>query len=324
LQWNIDDVPLFVAVVRENGFSAAARALHVPKSTISTAVSRLETALGVRLLDRNSRNVRMTGDGEVFYRQSLMIMEQVREADAMISGLRAEPAGRLSVALPPAFTQEIVAPHLAAFQKTYPDIDLDILVTTHTIDVLNDQLDIAVVVGPLEDSDMISRTLVSGRLIWVSSRAYLDENEIGDTLESLQPHVTICEKRYGIARMPVHAGAQARVIDLSRGITHVNSPLVVRQAVQNGAGVSLLPHHYCIDQLADGGLVQVCKHIAFDLEASKLTVVYPSRRLMSPRTRAFLDFLNRICARLGPRVAADVAGDTGQGPDRSRDHDLMP
>lgn len=297
MKWNIDDVPAFLAVVEHNGFTAAARALDMPKSTVSKSVSRLEDAIGLRLLDRNSRNLRITSEGETFRRQALLIMEQVREADAAMAGLSAVPSGRLVAALPPAFCQEMVSPNLPAFRRDYPEVVLDLIVTTHAIDVLREEVDIAVVVGPQDDSDLISRTLFSGRLVWVARPDYLETNRLGEGPEALLEHVHLCEKRYGLRRMPVRVHGHLTHIDLTLGITHVNDPLSVRRAVLNGAGVSLLPELYCRQHLREGSLVEVSKHISFDLSASVLSVVYPSRRLMSPKTRVFLEFLERVCRR---------------------------
>ncbi|MFZ2101669.1 MAG: LysR family transcriptional regulator [Oricola sp.] len=296
MHWNIDDVPVFVAVVEQNGVTAAARALKMPKSTVSKALARLEEALGLRLIDRNSRNLRVTGEGETFYRQALMIMEQVRETDAAMAGLSAVPSGRLSAALPPAFCQEIVAPNLALFRRDYPEIELELIVTGHGVDILRDQVDVAVVVGPQGDSELISKTLFSGRLLWVASPDYLAGNTLGDSPEDLLAHIQICEKRYGLARLPVRVDGEAVHLDLARRVAHVNDPLSVRRAVLGGAGVSLLPELYCRRHLREGSLAEVAGHVSLDLSASVLSVVYPSRRLVSPKTRAFLEFLDRVVA----------------------------
>jgi len=296
MKWKIDDVPIFAAVVEKNGITAAAEHLGMPKSTVSTAIARLETGLGLRLIDRNSRNLRITGEGETFYRHAQRIVEQVTEANAMMAGHTAVPSGRLSVAVPPAFSQEIMARHLAGFRARWPAVELDLNITTHGLELIRDQVDVAVVVGPLEDSDYIARTLVSGRLLWVTSPAYLPRLDAEPQLESLSRHVQLCEKRYGLARVPVRIDGKAGHIDLLHGVSHVNDPLVVRRAVMAGAGVSVLPAHYCREQLRDGLLVEVFQPIEFDLAASKLTVIYPSRRLVSPRVRVFLEFLSEICA----------------------------
>lgn len=294
MKWNIDDVPIFLAIVEQNGITAAARMLGMPKSTVSTALTRLEHAIGLRLIDRNSRNLRVTGEGDTFYRQAVLIMEQVREADGAMAGLTAVPSGRLSVALPPAFAQEVVAPHLAGFRAEFPEIELDLIITAHGVGLLRDSVDLAVVVGPQEDSELMSKTLLAGTLIWVTSPAYLDRVGRDQVQGDILPHVQICEKRYGIANMPVHLKGRATHINLQKGISHANDPLVVRRAVLDGAGVSPLPNRYCRDQLASGALIEVRTDLTFDIEASKLTVVYPSRRLISPRTRVFLAFLGQI------------------------------
>ena len=299
MRWAIDDIPIFAAVVEHGGMSAAADALGMPKSTISTAVSRLEKGLGLRLFERNLRSLRLTEEGTAFYRHAQMILEQVREADATVAGLRAEPSGRLTVALPPAFCQEIVAPQLARFHHAYPKIKLDMLINPHGVDLLRDQADVAVVVGPLADSELVVRTLIAGPLIWVASPAYLAGRTLGPGLEDLQGHLQICEQRYGLAAMPVHVDGQAARIDLSAGLSHVGNPLVVREAVVKGAGIAPLPRHYCQDQIASGALVEVYDHVTFDVAASTISLVYQGRRLVSPRLRAFVDFLADACRRRG-------------------------
>ncbi|GAB4260223.1 MAG: LysR family transcriptional regulator [Pararhodobacter sp.] len=307
MKWKIDDVPIFVAVVEKNGISAAATALGMPKSTVSTAISRLEHGLGLRLIERDSRNIRVTGEGEAFYRRCLRIVEQVREADAAMAGHTAVPAGLLKVALPPAFCQEILAPRLARFRALFPGVDLDLYITTHGIEMIRDQVDVAIVVGPLEDSELIARPLITGPLIWVSSPDYAPRVRDALGARDICQHVQICERRYGVSRLPVHIDGKAAHLDLSRGLTHVNDPLVVRRAVMSGAGISLLPRHYCREQLSDGSLIAVCTHVTFDLSASRLTAIYPSRQFMPPRVRVFLEFLQEICAQVS-LPESDAAG----------------
>jgi DNA-binding transcriptional LysR family regulator len=285
-------------VIEQNGITAAAEVLGMPKSSVSNAVARLERALGLRLIERDSRNLRITPEGEVFYRKALPIVEQATEADAAMAGLTAVPSGRLSVALPPAFSQEVFAPHLAGFARAYPEIELDITVSSHGAALIRDQVDVAVAVGPLEDSDLVSVVLISGPLVWVTSPGYAATLPAEVDERAISSHVLLCEKRYGLARLPVHVAGRAATIDLSHGVSHVNDPLAVRRAVLHGAGVSVLPRHYCREQLADGSLIEVWTSVAFDLAASKLTAIYPSRRLLSPRVRVFVNHLKAICAPL--------------------------
>lgn len=294
MKWHLDDVPIFLAVVEQAGISAAARALGAPKSTISAALSRLESGLGLRLLDRSTRTLRLTAEGEAFRRQAQLIVEQAKEADALMGGLGAKPSGRLTVALPPAFAQDLVAPHLPRFRLLHPEVDLEIVVTTQGAAMVRDSVDLAVVVGALEDSELVSRTLLEPELIWVASPKWLQAHTLGQSLEDVRAQVQICETRYALRRLPLRVHGEEAHIDLSRGVVKVNHPLVVRRVVLEGGGISLLPHPYCADALAQGRLVQVLPHIRFAQVGSRLTVVYPGRRLLSPRVRVFLEFLTDL------------------------------
>jgi DNA-binding transcriptional LysR family regulator len=295
MNWNLDDLPLFVAVCDHMNITAAADELGLAKSTISKALTRLEQGIGVRLLERNSRNIRITSEGRVFLEQARLILEQVNEADATMAGLVSEPAGPLVVALPMAFAREIVAPRLRRFYERFPAIELEIVITSHPVDVIRDRIDLAVQVGHLDDSELIARRLYESRLCWVTTPGYLASHGLNGGIESLVPHIRICEKRYGIERFPVRVNGEKRQLDLSRGIIHVNDPIAVRESVLNGLGVTLLPDQYCKRHLDRGELVQVFKHVEFEASASVLTAVYPSRRLLSNKTRAFLEFLVEIC-----------------------------
>lgn len=296
MKWNLDDLPVFLAVVEHAGISTAARVLRAPKSTVSAALTRLETGLGVRLLERSSRNLRLTTEGETFCRQAQMIVEQAREADAVIAGLVATPSGRLIVALPPAFSQDFVAPRLMAFRARYPALELEIIVTSHGESLVRDTVDLAVVVGPLKNSQLVSRTLLEPELIWVASPRWLRSHKPGDGLDAVRAQVHICETRYAVRRLAVQIDGEKAHLDLSRGVIKVNNPLVVRRVVAEGGGVSLLPRPYCDELLAQQQLVQVLRHIRFAQAGSRLTAVYSSRRLQSPRVRAFLDFLAEMTA----------------------------
>jgi len=294
MKWHLDDLPVFLAVVDQAGISAAARTLGAPKSTVSAALSRLESGLGLRLLDRSSRTLRLTAEGEAFRRQAQLIVEQANEADALMGGLGSKPSGRLTVALPPAFAQDLVAPHLPRFRARHPEVDLEIIVTTQGAAMVRDSADLAVVVGALEDSEMVSRTLFEPELIWVASPKWLEAHCLGDTLEAVRAQIQICETRYAQRRLMLHVHGEETYIDLSRGVMKVNHPLVVRRVLLEGGGVSLLPRPYCTEALAQGRLVQVLPHLRFAQVGSRLTVVYPGRRLLSPRVRVFLEFLTEL------------------------------
>ncbi|QJR18132.1 LysR family transcriptional regulator [Pelagibacterium halotolerans] len=298
MQFQLDDIPVFAAIVDQNGISAAARQLGMSKSAVSKILTRLEQAIGTRLIDRNSRNLRITADGETFYRQCQPIIEQAENARAVMGGLLAEPVGRLVVAVPPAFAREVLSPHLPGFTSLYPGIELEIIVTTQKLDILRDQIDLAVVVGAIEDTDLVARPLYQGRLMWVTSARYAAGYDLGHTSDDLLSHLRICETRYAHAGIAIREGGVRRRLPLSNGVVKVNDPIIVREAIMNGMGISFLPDQYCRSPLQSGDLVEIYDKVQFDQDASVLSAVYPSRRLLSNRTRAFLDFLLSTCRRL--------------------------
>jgi DNA-binding transcriptional LysR family regulator len=313
MKWRIEDIPVFHAVVATGGMTGAARSLGMPKSSVSKSVARLEQDLGIRLFDRNSRRVRVTREGELFFQQCQKILDQVSEADAVMTGLVGVPSGRLSVALPPAFCEEILAPKLAEFHRRYPRIELDVEATTRAIDMLADRFDIAVVVGVQEDSELAQKVLIGGRLIWVTSPAYLAAHDIGDDVRALERHLMICERRYGDRTLMIKQHGHLLRFDVGAHVARINNPLAVRRAVAHGAGVSFLPEHYCVELLGEGRLVEIGREVVFDTRAAQLTAIFPSRKLISSRARAFLDFLEEICA--GPARG-------GAAPATTSSHDL--
>lgn len=299
--WSLDDLPIFLAVVEHNGVTAAAVALGLSKSTVSKALQRLEDAMSLRLMERNSRNIRLTTEGEVFYRQGLAIMEQVQAANHLMGGLSSSPVGPLTVALPIAFAREYVAPRLPQFHQRYPKVDLEIIMTSQSVDIIRDQIDLAVVVGGLVNSELIARTLIQSQLIWVSSPSYVATHEFKPTTESLKSHIQVIESRYSARQFPLRIEEKKQSIDLVTGVVRINDPIAVREAVLNGAGVAPLPHHYCQRLLNSGELVQVYDQIECAANAATLSVVYPSRRFMSNKARAFLDFLIEIAESIPSR-----------------------
>lgn len=294
MHWNIDDTPIFIAVIDRQGISAAAIHLAISKSKVSKVITRLEEALGVRLLERNSRNIRITSEGQAFYQQCLLINEQVAATKNVMSGLTSKPSGKLVVALPVAFCREFVSRHLEGFYQQYPQITLEIIVTSHPVDIIREQIDIAVVVGTLSDSELIVKPLYEGGLVWITSPAYLANNVLGESVADLMGHLRICETRYASHKFLIRYQGQKLDLDLGGNISYINDPTSVREAVLHGCGVSVLAEQYCKQQLRDGELVAVYPKIGFATGVAKLSAIYPSRRLISNKTRAFLDFLGQI------------------------------
>ena len=301
MKWNVDDLPCFVAVADLGGISAAARALNIPKSSVSRVLSRLEDGLGLQLFVRGSRALRLTHDGAQFYRHAGRILEQVDAATAELAGLGETPRGRLTVALPMAFGREIVGPRLADFQAHYPDIRLDVRIGSSLPDPLREQIDVAVVVGMPPDSDLIQQRLIDTPLIWIADPQTADSLPATFDAAHIGRFIQAVETRYATNSF-LFAGedaAQIRMeLDLTR-VMQVNDPLIVRDLVAAGSGLSFAPQLYCREAITGGALVQMYPETRI-LAESSLSLLYPGHRLLPMKARVFIEFLKDICGQHRP------------------------
>lgn len=296
MKWNVDYLPAFMAVADHGGISAAARVLGQPKSSLSRMISRLEEDVGLQLFLRGPRDFSLTQDGALFYQHAVRICEQVDAASAELSGHGDAPRGRLAVALPMAFSREVVSPNLPRFLAEYPDLRLDIRISSFMPDLARDQIDMAVVVGSLPDSDFVQQALVAAPLIWIASPQIAASLPQSPDPALLASKVQVIETRYAETKLPIHAanGDRANARLDTDSMVQVNDPLIVRDMVASGYGVGFAPDIYCRAAIAEGTLVQMAPQYRIAHE-SRLSLLHPSRRLMPAKTHAFITFL-RACS----------------------------
>ena len=240
MKWNVDDLPIFLAVNDKQSISAAARHLGMPKSSVSRILNRLEDSLDIRLFDRNTRQMRLTAEGEIFVMHATTILDQVHLADATLSGIRHAPSGVLKVSLPMAFSREIIGGRLAEFSDQYPDITLQITVSAQPVNLLREDLDLAFMVGPIEDSELVGQQISDTPLIWVASTSYANKLTLAPKLSDLRPHLRFCERRYQTNRLPIRTPSGRQFLDTSH-LMSVNDPVILRDIALQGGGVALLP-----------------------------------------------------------------------------------
>lgn len=292
MKWNVDHLPVFLAVADMRGITGAAKRLSMPKSTVSRVLSKLEEDLDLRLFDRNSRTFRLTAEGEMFRNHAQMIMDQVYSANEVISGLRHSPSGVLKVSMPMAFSRDIISRHLAQFDKAYPDLVLQLMVTSHQVNLLREDLDLAFIVGLPDDSESVVQKIVESPLIWVAAPNYAAEFQLHHDHNNLTPHLRFCERRYASDKLIVKTSQGKQHINTS-DLMSVNDPVILRDIVRDGGGVALLPALYCYEDIANGKLVEVFQ----DIEPEDKATVYalmPSRRLQPQKARLFIEFVQKI------------------------------
>jgi DNA-binding transcriptional LysR family regulator len=291
---DITSLRAFARIADLGSISGAARSLRSPKSSVSRSLVRLEEAVGAALIERSTRHLRLTDAGLLLQRHARRILDEVGEAENAIGGLIGVPSGTLRVSVPFTFAAGPLAPMLPAFLARYPQVRVVLTVDNRSIDLLTEEIDVAIRIGPLPDSELIARRLTSFALRLYASPAYLAARGTPQTTDDLAAHTLIAshDRRY-VWHLRTAAGA-VQAFEVVPG-TVVPEPAVVKTMLIAGAGIARLPDFDAAEALADGTLVRVLPQLEGDsVEAHAL---YPSHRSLSAKVRVFIDAL---VVHLGP------------------------
>ncbi|HJR11856.1 MAG TPA: LysR substrate-binding domain-containing protein [Rhodanobacteraceae bacterium] len=289
---DLNDLYFFAAVVEYGGFSAASRALNVPKSRLSKRVSQLEDGLGVRLLQRTTRKFVVTEAGERFYRHCQAMLAEARAAAEDVAALRGEPSGLVRLSCPVSLAQSLLAPLLPAFLSRHPQVQLRVLSSNRRVDVIGEGFDIAIRVRDKLDSDaeLVARSFGPKRVVLVASPAFLAEHGEPRSPQDLSalPVLSLFEQE-GEQNWELYDGTCAKTTVPVRPRLVSGEFRVLIEAAMQGIGIAWVPEQSCIEELRDGRLRVVLPD--WGLPQGILHIVYPSRRGMLPAVRALVDFL---------------------------------
>lgn len=295
---NLDDLRLFVAVVDAGGFSAAARALGGRKAHVSRRVQELERALGARLLERTTRAVRLTEVGAAVYERAVQAVALAREARDIVASRRSEPGGVLRVSATELLTDLVLRPVIFHYLRKFPRVSVEIDVTSRHVDLVRDRFDLALRVGVTTDSNLVGRVLGKGRALYVAAPGFLRtiaRLEDPKDLERVDAVVISGAPAWTFERDHKRAVVRPRARLLTSSYT------VAHEAALEGLGLVRLPSYHVAADLKSGRLEQVLDD--WTAREVSISVVYPSRDLIPPKTSAFLELLTRHVARrplLGP------------------------
>lgn len=285
---------IFTRVVESASFTRAADTLGLPRSSVSAAVQTLEARLGTRLLHRTTRKVAPTQDGAAFYERCLRLIEDMDEAENLFRRSASGPTGRLRVDLPSRIGRLIVAPALPEFLARYPGIDIDLGMTDRAVHLIEESVDCALRVGPLEDSSLIARPFGSLRLINVASPDYLERHGTPLTPADLADHFAVNYASPSSGRVEEWEwieGGEARTVAVPGRIS-VNSAEGSIACCLAGVGLIQIPAFDVIDHLRDGRLVEVMpNHCAAPMP---MALLYPHRQHLSRRLKVFADWLEGL------------------------------
>lgn len=278
----------FARIAELGSVSGAARALKLPKSSVSRSLMRLEEAVGAALVERSTRHLRLTDAGLLLQRHARRILDDVGEAENAIGGLVGVAKGDLRVSAPFTFAAGPLASMLPAFLERFPEIRIAMSIDNRIVDLLTEDFDIAIRIGPLADSGLIARRLTTLKLWACASPTYLARKAPITCPKDLLGHVLLAHgHKQEKWRFSTAAGVESEV-ELSAS-TVIPEPDVVRTMLLAGAGVGMLPDFHARHHLATGELVRVLP----DLESGSVDVhaLYPSHRSLSAKVRVFIDAL---------------------------------
>jgi DNA-binding transcriptional LysR family regulator len=289
-----DTMRVFTRVVERRSFTLAADDLGLPRSTVTDAVKQIEARLGVRLLERTTRHVSPTLDGEAFHRRCLSLIAELEDAESAFGGAR--PKGLLRVEVQGTLARHFLLPSLPGFFTEYPDIELNMSESDRWIDLIREGVDCVLRFGQLPDSDMIARRVVTLERLTCAAPNYLDRYGVPEGPDALDGHRMIGLRSLTTGRLRpmefVMAGS-LREIPLPV-IMSVTGPESYLATARLGLGLVQVPRFHVEDDLARGTMVQVLS--PYPPPTVPVSLLYPRNRQLSPRVRVFIDWVLRAFA----------------------------
>lgn len=287
---DLNEIVIFARVVDAQSFTKAARALELPKSTVSRKISELEDRLGARLLYRTTRKLSLTDVGRTYYAHASRIVTELDEATRAVTQMQEAPRGLLRVTTPLNFSY--LAPMLTSFLVGFPEVQLEVNSTDRIVDLVEEGYDLGIRAGQLSDSSLITRALGVLRSYAVASPAYLKKHGVPASPGDLAKHDCLV---FGAAR---DRGTWKLVRDAKEASAKLRPRFIVNdfdillQAALDGVGIAVLPADRCVGPIREKRLKRVLAD--WSSPPIPLQAIYPSTRLLSPKVKAFIDHLKQV------------------------------
>lgn len=286
---------VFRQVATLNSFAAAGRRLGLSAPAISKNIAQLEAHLGVRLINRSTRRMALTEEGRIYLAHLSRGLDALDEAEQALDPMRAVPRGVLRVSAPLTLTLTRLSRSIPAFLSRYPDLTLDLDLDDRRVDIIRDGFDLVIrgsAQAVLEDSGLVAQKLMDMHHVLCAAPIYWQQHGEPTGPAELTGHACIRFSLSGQADVWTFRRGDERVSVPVKARYSVSSSLAVRDALRAGLGISLIPACYVDDDLRQGTLRTVMQDWQSDPVA--IHAIYPSRQYLSPKTRAFLDFLKEV------------------------------
>lgn len=286
----LDAIRLFLRVVESGSFSAAAKEIGIGQSAVSKQIAALESKFNSQLLQRSSRGLSLTEAGKVFYNGAIRLRDEFEQLESSVQYRQAEAVGTLRIAVAPVFGRFYIVPRLAALLERYPALNVELLVSERQVDLIEENIDIAIRHGELHDSSLTQRKLADSPLITVASPAYLRKNGVPASPADLCDHACISfngSRRVHPWRFINEQGAP--ITHLPQGRFRSNDGEQQRSAVLSGLGIAQLPAWLACGELASGAMEPILRK--FSTGTHPISAIFATRQMTSRKIRVFVDYL---------------------------------
>ncbi len=289
---NLTDIAVFVQVVESSSFTAAAERLGLSRSVVSKYISRLEDRLGARLLNRTTRRLSLTEAGQSFFTRSQRGLQEIEAAEAEVSHLQQIPRGKLRINTPMSFGILHIAPGLPGFVDQHPEVSVDINLDDRQVDLIEEGFDLAIRIAELPDSSLIARRIGPCRHVVCASPNYIQKNGSPRTPDDLRRHNALTYRYQDSPNEWRFLTPEGRYTSVPiTGLIQMNNSLAIREAVLNGAGITLTPSFIVGEDIKAGRLEQLLPE--YRAQEISIYAVYPERRHLLPKVQAFIDFMKK-------------------------------
>lgn len=294
-----EDLRAFVQVVESGSLTRAAEVLQVATSAVSRRIKDLESRLNTQLLQRTTRQMRLTAAGETFHRRSVEILQSLSEAESEVGDQTRALRGPLRIAAPLSFGHSHLAPILIDFACEHAEVDLDVDLSDRMVDLVAEGLDLAVRIGNLRDSSLIARRLAEVQTVLCASPVYLEKHGPFESADALKGHSMLVytgSERDEVAPFRRPDGSMGQID--GKTVLKSNNGDFLRDSAIAGLGITVQPSFIVHRAIEDGTLVPILPDLTFP--PVTIHIVYPQTRHVSARARAFIEFAR---ARISPEPA---------------------
>lgn len=288
---DLNEISIFVKVVNTGSFAGAAKLLDMPKSTVSSKVSALEKRLGVTLIRRTTRKLHVTEAGQDYYDKCMQGLSTLTQAEEQISQRQSEPQGVLKITAPVELGSILLPDVIMQFQRQYPKVKLDLMLTDRTVDLISEGIDLGIRAGQLKDSTLIAKKIGSVFFAPFASPKYLKTNGTPKSPKDLKDHRCILFSPFSSQGWQLSGPSSSQFINLDQTITVNDLSLAKSLAIADG-GIALLPTFFCATEAGDKSLVRVLDD--YRANVRPVSFVYPQQHFVPKTLSAFISVASEI------------------------------